>query len=283
MAVFDRIAIVDWSAAASPRQGRDSIWIAEGDRLINPPTRAAAEAALDALIVAALGQRQRLLIGLDFAFGYPVGFARALTGRDGAPAVWAWLDRHLIDGPDNRNDRFATAARMNAALPGIGPFWFNGTPIDHAGLPRKGRDRHGHGLPDHRRCDAAVPGAQSVWKLGGAGAVGGQALTGQPLLHRLRSRHAGRVAVWPFDPPTAPVVLAEVFPSLLAPQVGAALRADPDRIRDAVQVRLLARALRALGDLSPLFAPAAPPDILADEGWILGLGHDLAGALRRAG
>ena len=283
MSRFDRIAIVDWSAAAVPRRGKDSIWIAADDSLTNPPTRAAAEAALAALIDDALAQGQRLLIGLDFAFGYPTGFARALTGQDGAPAVWAWLDRHLTDRPDNANDRFATAARMNAALPGLGPFWFNGTKADLPGLPRKGNARHGHGFPERRQCDQRAPGAQSVWKLGGAGSVGGQALTGQPLLHRLRTRHPGRVAVWPFDAPDTPVVLAEVFPSLLAPQVRAAHAADPSLPRDAHQVRLLAAALARRGDLADLLAPHAPPEVLRDEGWILGLDHDLVAALSPGG
>lgn len=285
----DRVAVVDWSAAARPRQGSDSIWIARADAtgiaLSNPATRAQAESALAALIDAALATGTTLLIGLDFAFGHPAGFARALTGRPGAPAVWEWLNTHLTDRADNTNDRFALAARMNAALPGHGPFWFHPTGMDLPGLPLKGTARHGHGLPDRRICDARVPGTQSVWKLGGAGAVGSQALTGQPLLHRLRNRHPGRIAVWPFDPPDAPVVLAEVFPSLLAPQVNAALAANPGQIRDAVQVRLLATALHHLGGLGPLWPTDAPPETLADEGWILGLGHQprLAAALSPGG
>lgn len=280
----DTVAIVDWSAAATPRLGRDSIWLGVaggGER--NLPTRAAAESALRTLISDTVARGRTLLIGLDFAFGYPMGFARALTGHAGAPAAWAWLNDHLTDGPDNRNDRFATAARMNARLPGLGPFWFNATPHDLPGLPRKGSARCGHGLAERRVCDALAPGAQSVWKLGGAGSVGGQALTGQPLLHRLRGAFPGAVAVWPFDPLPAPVVLAEVFPSLLAPQVAMATKADPATPRDAHQVRLLAQALHRLGNLGALLTPGAPPDILAEEGWILGLGHESSLAVSPGG
>ena len=60
------------------------------------------------------------------------------------------------------------------------------------------------------------------------------------------------------------MVLAEVWPSLLAPQVRAA--ADP--IKDRAQVRLLARALYDQGAL-----PRAPATA---EGWILGVPAEAA-------
>jgi molybdopterin molybdotransferase len=77
----------------------------------------------------------------------------------------------------------------------------------------------------------------------------------------------------------APVVLAEVYPSLLDAAVKAALAAEPDAIKDAVQVRLLAQALMRLsedGGLAAMLAPEAPADTLREEGWILGAGHEAA-------
>jgi molybdopterin molybdotransferase len=284
----DRIAILDWSAASVPRRGADSIWLATatagGVTVENLPTRALAEQHLAALIADTLAAGETLLIGADFAFGYPSGFAERLTGRPRALAVWDWLADHLTDRADNSNTRFQTAARMNRALPGLGPFWFRPAALDLPDLPLKGTARQGHGLPDRRLCDTRAPGAQSVWKLGGAGSVGSQALTGQPMLARLLSAHPGQVSAWPFQPPTTPVILAEVFPSLLAPQVAAAQAADPAQPRDAHQVRLLAQALYALPDLASLLAAPAPADLLTEEGWILGLGHEarLAAALAPA-
>lgn len=281
---FHRIAVLDWSAAAQPRLGRDSIWLAvatdTGVTVENLATRALAQTRLDALIADTIAARERLLIGADFAFGYPTGFAEILTGQRHALAVWDWLAQHLRDDADNTNTRFQTAARMNRALPGLGPFWFRPAALDLPDLPLKGTARQGHGLDDRRLCDRQAPGAQSVWKLGGAGSVGSQALTGQPMLARLRALHPGQTAVWPFDAPTAAVVMAEVFPSLLAPEVAAAERDDPRQPRDAHQVRLLAQALAGLADLAPLFDAPAPAALLAEEGWILGLGHE--GALRAA-
>ncbi|MCC0080637.1 MAG: molybdopterin guanine dinucleotide synthesis [Rhodobacter sp.] len=271
---FDRIAVLDWSAANRPRRGKDSIWLGLNDgQSWNPPTRAAALDLLHRLVRDTLEANETLLIGADFAFGYPQGFAQALTGQARAMAVWDWLGAHLTDGIDNRSNRLALAAEINARLPGVGPFWFNPSPRDLPHLPRKGRQRHGHGLAELRACDRAATGAQSVWKLGGAGAVGSQTLTGIAALSRLCRAFPDQIAVWPFQPVPRPVVLAEVFPTLIAPAVNA--RLGPGIVKDQVQVTLLARALGALPSLAPLLAAPVFP-ALAEEGWILGLGHEAA-------
>lgn len=285
----DQVAILDWSAASTPRRGADSIWLGLAGTVLagtppitshNLPTRAAAETALLALVRDCLADGKRLLIGADFGFGYPAGFARTLTGQAAALAVWEWLAARIEDDTRNRNNRFAVAAAANRALPGLGPFWFRPAAQGFADLPLKGRARHGHGLAEFRAVERLSPGAQSMWKLGGAGSVGSQALTGLPVLWRLRTAFPGRVGVWPFEPAwrDAPVVLAEVFPSLLADQVAALCTRDDSArpVKDAVQVRLLAGALARLagsGGLEPLLE-AVPDDplIRAEEGWILGAG-----------
>jgi molybdopterin molybdotransferase len=280
--MFDRVAVLDWSAEGRPKRGRDSIWLGVagpgGETVENLPTRAAAEARLRALVAHALAAGERLLIGADFAFGYPAGFAPGLTGQAGALAVWAWLAARIEDGADNANNRFAVAAEANRAFPGTGPFWFRPPALDLPDLPLRGTARAGHGLPERRLADTRARGAQPVWKLGTAGAVGSQALTGLPVLWRLRAAWPGQVAAWPLEPwAEAPVVLAEVFPSMLAAAVAAAEAAEPRLPRDAHQVRLLSRALFRLageGGLAALFASPAPPEVLAEEGWILGLGHE---------
>lgn len=77
-----------------------------------------------------------------------------------------------------------------------------------------------------------------------------------------------------FDQAEVPVVLAEVYPSLLGKAVGAEVTQSGDE-KDRAQVRLLARALYTLGQrsqLSPLFQlPDA--ESVQEEGWILGAGH----------
>lgn len=276
---FARVIVVDWSAANGPKRGPESIWIGQAGAgvapPVNPATRAEAEAVLAERIAEALAAGERVLVGADFPFGYPVGLARALTGRAGGLAVWDWLADRLRDDARNVSNRFDVAAQANAALPGIGPFWGRPAGLDLPGLPARGRERQGQTLPELRMADLRARGAQSAWKLMGAGSVGSQALTGIPRLQALRRRFAGQVAVWPFEPvERAPVVLAEVFPSLLRDHVA---RAAGYSCRDAAQVDLLARALHGLGEgIAALLAPEAPGEVLCEEGWILGLGHEAA-------
>ncbi len=281
---FGRIAILDWSAQSCPKRGKDSIWLGiagpDGVNAENLPTRFAAEARLRALSTDAMERGERLLIGADFAFGFPKGFAAQLTGRAEALAVWEWLAGAIEDDAQNRSNRFDVAAAINRRFPGVGPFWFRPAASELPDLPLKGLARHGNeSLSDRRATDRAASGAQSAFKLGGAGAVGSQALTGLPVLWRLREAFAGQVAVWPFEPvETAPVVLAEVFPSVLATEVKAALTAG-DQVADEVQVRLLSAALWQLqatdAKLAALFVP--PQDAaVREEGWILGVGHEAA-------
>lgn len=278
--MFDRIIVVDWSAAnlpTSPTNRANAIWIgchdAEGGAEWHHRTRAAAEAQLVTLIDTARSDGQRLLIGFDFAMGYPAGFAARLTGVPRAPAVWAWLAAKIEDGADNRNNRFVVAAQVNAAFPeGPGPFWSHPTGQHWPGLPsrRAGIDYAALGLAECRAAEQAVPRAKSPWMLFNPGSVGSQSLLGLPLIHRLSQRDD--TAVWPFDSLDAPVVIAEVYPSLLAGPVALAANAG-GLPADQAQVQLLSRALWHLARadrLGPLFD--APP-VANEEGWILGAAH----------
>ncbi len=294
--LFDTVIIVDWSARATPSPAKpstDAIWIGaarDGDPAtpLYFRTRAAAMADLGDRVAAERAEGRRVLLGFDFPFGYPRGFAAAVAGAPRALAVWAEIDARVTDDAANRNNRFDAAAALNALLPGVGPFW--GRPERPAlpGLPARGRLRDGAcGLPERRHVEAVVPRAQPVWKLYTTGSVGGQALTGIPWLRRLRAdpRFAADTAVWPFetglDVPRTAVVLAEIYPSLLAAEVEARMTAGA--VKDAVQVAVTAEALARLdraGELAPLFAPQVAPElaaeIAAEEGWILGAGFEAA-------
>lgn len=279
---FDRIAVLDWSAASTPKRGRDSIWLGlaadTGMTAENLPTRALAEARLAALMRDSLTDRARLLIACDMSFGYPAGFAQALTGQPDALAVWAWLTDRIRDDSANRHNLRAVAAEANGHFAGGGPFWGNGARVDVPGLSRR-KPALPAGLAEFRlteqvaRAQGLYP--KSNWQLAGAGAVGAQNLVGLPVLARLRARFGRDLAVWPFQAPTAPIVLVETYTALVDDAVRAR---DAACVRDAAQVTLLAQALRALDrtdGLHPLFAPP-PPAALPDEGWIFGLGHSAA-------
>ena len=275
---FETVAVVDWSAAASSspqRPSKDAIWVgvanAAGVTTTYHRTRHAAETFLTTLLDAEAAAGRRVLLGFDFPMGYPMGFAAHLTGQPRAPAVWDWLDRHIRDDPTNANNRFAVADQINALFHAPGPFWGRPDSAAHQHLPpTKAVDYAALGLAERRHVESLVPSAQPVWKLYTTGSVGSQSLMGLPLIHRLSQRPGA--SVWPFAPPTTPLVLAEVYPSLLS----AAVKSDPAPIKDEAQVRLLAKALFTLSQrhsLGPLFD--TPPQA-AEEGWILGVGHQVA-------
>ena len=208
---------------------------------------------------------RRVLAGFDFPFGYPAGVAARLAGKASALALWDWLAARIEDAPDNANNRYDVAAAINAAWPGLGPFWGRPSAWDYPAIPtrasaRTGRDDH---PPERRIADHRAKGAKTVWQLAYAGSVGSQMLLGLPALKRLLAdaRIAGRARVWPFETslraPDAPAVIAEVYPSLLRNEV-AARRGDVE-ILDSAQVRVNAAAFARLdagGGLAPLFAGA---------------------------
>jgi molybdopterin molybdotransferase len=282
MTRFDTVVMVDWSAAArAPRRPKpDAIFAAVARAGVVEPAcylghRVEAEAWLAGLLAAERAAGRRVLAGFDFPFGYPRGFAAALTGQPDPFALWDWLAERIVDEP-KRNNRFDVAGAINSLFPGVGPFWGNGSLREVPDLPRKGLARTQNPFPERRAIEERHKGAFTLWQLSGAGAVGSQTLMGLPVLSRLRCRFAPDLAVWPFEPPAAGIVLAEVWPSLLAPAVAAELAANGG-IKDARQVELLARALAALSPeaLAQVMDVSAEPHA-AEEGWILGSGHEEA-------
>lgn len=279
---FSSVTVVDWAGAGDTgaRPRKDAIWAAThrsgvAEAPVYLRNRGVALAHLDDRIGAALAAGERALIALDFPFGYPAGFARAVTGSDAPLKLWEWFANALPEAAAP-SARFELAARLNARFPAPGPFWFNGLRRDVPGLPRRtqGRDMAAIGLAERRAAEARATGAFTLWQMGGPGAVGSQAMTGMATLARLRAARPGAIAVWPFEPLDRPVALVEVWPSLIDGAVRAL--AAPEEIRDAAQVRVLAAALaEAAGDgrLDAWLADVPPGAPRSEEGWILGLGH----------
>lgn len=263
--------MVDWSGGkdTGPRPRQDAIWACSATRgepeaPVYLRNRQAAEVWLRAEMDAALAARERLLIGFDFPFGYPAGFAKAVTGSDDPFALWAELAGRIED-TDTGNNRFDVAAELNRLFEGVGPFWGNGLKRDIADLPRKGTARSGHGMRERRACEGEAPGAFALWQLSGVGAVGSQTLMGVPVLHRLRQQYGRDVRVWPFEPLDAAVGFVEIWPSLL---VGAV---PEGWIKDAWQVHEVARMVSGLSadEMVQVLSVEAP-----EEGWIFGIGHE---------
>ncbi len=291
-ALFDTYLIVDWSAANQRKTGADSIWICRrdryGERVANPPTRLEARILLTKWLGAAMVRGDRALLGFDFPFGYPAGFAAAL-GLSGPPwrAVWDEIAKLLHDSPNNCNNRFEVAAQFNLRISNCAfPFW--GCPASKARPYLRPTHHKGHRegvLAERRFIDRReyMPGAQPCWKLFYNGCVGSQALTGIPVVRALRDdpRWSEVARVWPFEtglrvPEDARVVFAEVYPSLWKKR----WEHSEERPKDKVQVRGVAGLLADLdhaGDLAVRFAgdPSMKAEerrqVETEEAWTLGV------------
>ena len=265
---FDTVIMVDWSGGndrgTTPKP--DAIWaaIAREGRAEEPHylrNRQVAEEWITTQIEAERAAGRRVLLGFDFPFGYPTGFAQALTGSAEPFAVWDWFETHVEDNM-KANNRFDVAGRINTLFGGRGPFWGNGLKRDIDGLPRTKKD-YANPFPDRRQVEQLATGAFTCWQMSGAGAVGSQVFMGLPVLARLRRQF--EASVWPFEPLTSDVAFIEIWPSLT-------LGAAPEgRIKDAWQVEEVARMVSSLTPdrLTEILSVDAP-----EEGWIFGLGHE---------
>ena len=294
--LFNAYIIVDWSAAAKPNTGADSVWIGVLKRDVrfrlafeafNPPTRAEAEKKLVAVLDDLKKRSERALLGVDFPLGFPRGFASALKLPTETPwrATWDRLDHMVKDKADNTNNRFGVASEINRRLTG-GPFPFWGCPPKDALTtlqPKRTREHGPDDLPELRHAEALTKGVSPIWKLYYNGSVGGQAILGIPVLRRLKLARGEAMKVWPFetglkgldeaDLAGVDVVAAEVYPSMIK------VAPAPGEVKDLAQVRTTAEHFARLdeaGKLGALFGASkkAPADVVHDaereEGWILG-------------
>ena len=291
--MFDTFVIVDWSAASQPKTGRDSIWIcrlgADGESVCNPPTRHAAKGLLSDMLAGASERGERVVLGFDFPFGYPTGFAARL-GLKGTPwrALWDEIAGLLHDNENNKNDRFDVGAALNRRVSnGKGRFPFWGCPVGFTHEFLGPRHHRGHTsdepLKERRLIDEWMVGAQPCWKLAYTGSVGSQSLTGIPVVRELRSdpRWADRARIWPFEtglglPADAQIVFAEVWPSWWRNEI----RPDHGPPNDKAQVRTVAEIFAErdrAGELAAWFAGAANLTsaerriIESEEAWTLGV------------
>lgn len=273
---IDTVIMVDWSARSAPspaKRTKDAIYVAERTGPLAGVTycrtRAEATAHLAARLDAALAEGRRVVVGLDFPFAYPAGFAEALTGVRDPFAVWGWLADAVADDARNANNRLEVADRINGLFDAEGPFWSHPVGKAPVHVPFRKPAHAGFPFAERRRVEMTASGASTCFQLYGNGAVASQTLLGLPRLEGLRQRFGDALAVRPFEERDAPILLAEVYPSILSAEIKR--RQKPGEIPDAAQVRVLTAAFAGL--------PAARLDAMLregdrEEGWIAGLGHE---------
>lgn len=309
MPLFDAYLFVDWSAANGvlPERPRaDSPWIGERLRTSNRQvetyhrTRHEAFDSLRERLLRHVRRQRRVLVGFDFALGYPAGLARSLGWSEtGTPwrRIWHELAERTFELPGNRSNRFEVAAQLNELCGGDrpGPFWARPESAGRDALPPRSPgfpfvSRSGVPLARRRTTELHLPRTQETWKLAGIGAVGSQTLLGIPMIQRLRhDPELGPVCrVFPYETgftrqPTGAagpaIVCTEIFMGVVSRATTRAMSRDDSLVRDRAQVRSqcqwVARLDRA-GELGAWFAepvgltPVERHAALTEEGWILG-------------
>jgi diadenosine tetraphosphate (Ap4A) HIT family hydrolase len=190
-----RIIAVDWSGARTGAARK--IWLAEvAHGTLRRLESGRGREALTRLLIDEAEQDLDLVVGLDFAFSFPLWYFRH-RGLDAVQSLWELAA--------DEGERWLADCEP--------PFW----------------GRPGRGRPDHegfRRTDLDVRGRyssqpKSPFQIGGAGAVGTMSIRGMPFLAALKD--AG-FNIWPFDPPRPPLVV-EIYPRLLT---GDLVKSDPE-------------------------------------------------------
>ena len=257
----------------------------------NPSTRLEARHLILDQTRSLIARGNRVLLGFDFAMGYPDGTAKALR-LDGPSPPWKRMLDHLAsqttEHADNSNTRFQLAADMNAAMTGRPhPFWgATKTKVSETLSMKKGDFQNDLAFREHRMCERWIrenfkANPKSVWQLTGIGSVGSQALLGLPTLAYLKE-HIDDAQIWPFetgfkaltpnDLQNTSCVLAEIYPSTvkITPKTGETV--------DEIQVKTLSKHLESLDSAGNLASAFGPPDSISDreihkitteEGWIL--------------
>lgn len=300
MQPFDHFIVIDWSSRTKPsprKPSKDAIWVGEtsaSGRTVTRYFRTRHDCIqyLERRLVRLAKKKSRVLVGWDFAFGYPKGLAKALRLGKKKPwkKIWKLLSRLVTDTTGNSNNRFSVGGDLNRRITGgSGPFW--GVPAGQSGVFLGSRKDFNYPvttkrvtLAERRLVEARCKKMQSPWKLAYTGSVGGQSLLGIPRVHALSNRHQGLrdiSQVWPFEThflekisPEGPLVLhAEIYPSSLK-------MPRKDKILDREQVKVYCRWLwetQQNGELTRILAgpskltKAERKAAIRHEGWVLGV------------
>lgn len=228
-----------------------------------------------------LAGNRRVFAGLDFPFGYPTGAAKLVTGEPRWDALWRRLQDDIDDNDLNQSNRYALAAAWNRNFFPAPFYWGHPHQHEYKGLPAKKPSSAAFRKIERRLVEQRQPSAKSVWQLAYNGAAGSQAMLGMARLQKLRRELGAKAAIWPFETNwakklSAPVVIAEIYPSLFEPQY------KPGDVKDAAQVRTVAKVFAQLDAQGAFKALLSRPDglsvadaasVLREEGWIVGAGN----------
>ncbi len=271
--------MVDWSATSGvTRPGPDTIHVAWNEGRSVQVQHCATRLVAQELVARLCEVREAVLVGMDFAFGYP-----ADSGLPSGRELCAMMADRVTETQAGVSNRFAVAAQLNRGIAkrgGVGPFWGRPASVDEPDLPTT---RPVTGKAEFRVVErAALARAQewgriqSAFKCAYPASVGSQTLTGLACVGRLLrdTRLAKRAVLWPFETQWNEavagdaVVFAEVWPATQVERVRADTSED---CRDAKQVRAMVEWAAAARDVLARPAGLVDEDVVMREGWIVGV------------
>lgn len=213
--------------------------------------------------------RERCLVGLDFAFGFPA---------EHGPFDWAYVEAHCAADANFYGGRFFhTPAAEHAD--------FINSP-KHKGARYRAK---AHRATEIRAALTKGATPQTVFNAIGAAQVGPSSISGMRMLGTLAVQGAAHLSIWPFSPISMQrSVIVEIFPRLFpllhgvppAMKVHANLNralaafdsdpvVEPPSTEDEGDALISSAALRRLSANADCFVlPEKPP---AGEGWIFGV------------
>jgi hypothetical protein len=204
---FEAYIAIDWSGAAGSYDGIAAAICRTGrsaPTLVTPHSGRWTRREITEWLKRRLCEGQRLLIGFDFAFGFPFEPNLGYLGGQ-APGInnifdlWALIEAKSCGEPDFGCVRFVKNPDYTSL------FWTAG-PKPERWFERKRRTEHACAEATGTRPD-------TLYKMIHSRQVGKASITGMRVLHHVRSSKQARVAIWPFDQ-VSTSAMVEIYPTM---------------------------------------------------------------------
>jgi hypothetical protein len=207
---FDAFIAIDWSGAAGSYNGIAVATCQPGrgaPRLVPPAGTRWSRREIAEWLANRLSEGKRLLIGFDFAFGFPFEECGYLGGQaEGIRDIfglWTLIEERCAAESDFGCRPFIEHPDL-AHL-----FWKEGR------RPDKWVERKR--LAEHACAEATKTRPDTLYKLLHSKQVGKASITGMRVLHYLRTIKKDHVAIWPFETrrsSTRHSIIVEIYPTM---------------------------------------------------------------------
>jgi hypothetical protein len=213
---FDAFVAIDWSGAVRHYDGIAVAICRPGrtaPKLVKAPGVRWTRKTISDWLKSQLGCGRRLLIGFDFAFGFPFetdgGYLGGKApGIDDIFSLWTMIEARSCGDPDFGCMRFIGDAAY-ASL-----FWLQGARPSHW-IERKRWTEFACAEQTKTRPD-------SLYKMLHSKQVGKASITGMRVLHHIRTSMGGCVAIWPFEKVRASAIV-EIYPTMFRKMAAGAI------------------------------------------------------------